>query len=66
MPSSPARTHTLRVAVQGRRVVAYHDGVAVAEGTTGLTRGNRAGIGVSDNLPSGRPQWDDFRARALG
>jgi hypothetical protein len=62
----PGSTHTLRVVVQGRQVVAYHDGVAVARGTTGLTRGSRAGIGVSDNLPSGRPQWDDFRARALG
>ena len=31
----PGSTHTLRVVVQGRQVVAYHDGVPVARGDDG-------------------------------
>jgi hypothetical protein len=61
----PGSTHTMRLVVDGRQVVVYHDGAPVARGQTGLTGGARAGIGVSDNLPVGRPQWDDVRVRAL-
>jgi hypothetical protein len=61
----PGSTHTMRLVVDGRQVVVYHDGAPVARGQTGLTGAPRAGIGVSDNLPVGRPQWDDVRVRAL-
>lgn len=61
----PGSMHTMRLVVDGARVLVYHNGVLVAEGRTSLTGGTRAGIGVSDNLPYGQPQWDDVHVRAL-
>jgi hypothetical protein len=61
----PGSTHRLHLVVQGSTVTVYHDGRRVAGGQTGLLDGTRAGIGVSDNLPYGQPEWDDFQAKAL-
>ena len=45
---APGETHTLRLAADGARVAAYLDGRLVAEGTTALLGGTRAGLVIDE------------------
>jgi hypothetical protein len=45
---APGETHTLRLAADGARLAAYLDGRPVAEGTTALLGGTRAGLVIDD------------------
>lgn len=57
-------THTLRVAVKGREVAAYHDGELVAQGFTDVTSGTKAGFGVDANT-TGQPTFDNLSIKAI-
>ena len=59
-------THTLRLAVRGDQVAAYHDGELVVQATTTVLTGADAGMGVADSLPHGQPAWDNLEIRATG
>lgn len=56
-------THTLRLAVKGREVAAYHDGELVCQGYTQLTSGTKAGFGVDGNT-TGQPTFDNLSVKA--
>jgi hypothetical protein len=56
-------THTLKLAIKGQEVAAYHDGELVCQAyATGAT-GTKAGMGI-DATASGQPTFDDFTVKA--